>query len=331
MKTRSFKVCGQIFEPGDRGIVQLEVGHLYDFTEMNIPVEVIRGVEDGPILFLSGAIHGDEINGVEIIRRIVKKLNVKKLNGTVLAVPVVNIFGFNTRSRYLPDRRDLNRAFPGNSKGSLAAQMAKKFMTEIVKKSTHGIDFHTGAIHRFNIPQIRACLDEPKTKSLAKAFNPKVVIHSKLRDGSLREAARKANIPILLFEGGEALRFDEMVIKAGVEGTLSVMRNLNMIDKKKSPDEICESVFVKDSTWVRAPSGGSMRSMKKAGDFVDKGEVLAYVLDLFGKVKIEVISPEKGVIIGRSRLPLINKGDALFHIATSKVLKSANRETFDFL
>jgi predicted deacylase len=330
MAKRAVKFCGEYFQPGDRAVVQVEVGHLYDFTEMNIPVEVIRGVEDGPVLFLSGAIHGDEINGVEIIRRVVKKLNAKKLKGTVLAVPVVNVFGFNTRSRYLPDRRDLNRSFPGNSKGSLAAQMAKKFMTEIVKKSTHGIDFHTGAIHRFNIPQIRAYLEDPKTKSLAKAFNPKVVIDSKLRDGSLREAARKANIPILLFEGGEALRFDEPVIKAGVEGTLSVMRNLGMIEKKKATPEVCDSVFVKDSMWVRAPSGGSMRSLKRAGDFVEEGEVLAVVLDLFGKVKIEVISPEKGVIIGRTRLPLINRGDALFHIATSKVLKNAPREFIDF-
>lgn len=323
-------ICGKNFNPGERDIVQVDVGKLYDFTEMNIPVEVVRGTESGPVLFLSGAIHGDEINGVEIIRRVLGKINPKKLKGTVLAVPVVNVFGFNTRSRYLPDRRDLNRSFPGRANGSLAAQMAKKFMTEIVKKSTHGIDFHTGAIHRFNIPQIRACVDDPKTKALAKAFNPKVVINSSLRDGSLREASRKADIPILLFEGGEALRFDESVIRAGVDGTLSVMKYLKMLPSSKTQKEVCNSVFVKDSVWVRSPSGGSIRSLKKAGDFVVKGEVLGLVLDLFGKVKIEITSPEKGVIIGRARLPLVNKGDALFHIATSKALKSAGREYVDF-
>jgi predicted deacylase len=330
VRAKNLKICGRTFKPGERDIVQVQVGNLYDFTEMNIPVEVIRGVTDGPTLFLSGAIHGDEINGVEIIRRILRKINPKKLRGSLLAVPVVNVFGFNTRSRYLPDRRDLNRAFPGNSKGSLAAQIAKKFMTEIVKKSTHGIDFHTGAIHRFNIPQIRAWIDDPKTKNLARAFNTKVVIHSQLRDGSLREAARKANIPILVFEGGEALRFDESVIKAGVEGTLSVMQNLGMIERKTHHSLPRTSLFVRDSLWVRAPSGGSMRTLKKAGDFVEQGEVLAHVLDLFGKIRIEVVSPVRGVIIGRNRLPLINRGDALYHIATSKVIKKTNQEFLDF-
>lgn len=315
-------VAGKKFGFGDRGFVSIDVGNLYDFSSVNIPVEVIRGEKDGPVLFLSGAIHGDEINGVEIIRRVTDRITLKNLRGTVLAIPVVNIFGFNSRSRYLPDRRDLNRSFPGNARGSLAAQMAKKFMKEVVSKATHGIDFHTGAIHRYNIPQIRACVDEPKTRAMARAFNTKVIINSSLRDGSLREAARKKKIPMLLFEGGEALRFDESVIRAGVKGTLSVMQYLNMIPREGKQKVACESTFVKDSYWVRAPNGGSMRMSKKAGDEVDKGELLGVVSDLFGDERIEVRAREKGIIVGRTRLPLVNRGDALFHIATLKKLPS---------
>jgi predicted deacylase len=329
--TKNLVVCGTRFFPGDRKIVQVDVGKLYDFTEMNIPVEVVCGAKDGPVLFLSGALHGDEINGVEIIRRVLRRLSTKKMKGTVLAVPVVNVFGFNTRSRYLPDRRDLNRSFPGNARGSLAAQMAKKFMKEIVKKSTHGIDFHTGAIHRFNIPQIRASTDDPRTKAMAKAFNPPVIINSSLRDGSLREAARKAKIPTLLFEGGEALRFDETVIRSGVKGTFAVMRHLGMLEPQARPTGSHDSVLVKDSFWVRAPSGGSMRVLKRAGEAVEKDEVIALILDLFGKVKIEVLAPEKGIIIGQNRLPLVNKGDALFHVATSRVHHQGVREIVDFV
>ena len=318
---KPFKINGQPFARGETGMVFVEIGHLYDFTEMNIPVEVIRGVNDGPILFLSGAIHGDEINGVEIIRQVTEKIDPKKLSGTVLAVPVVNVFGFNSRSRYLPDRRDLNRSFPGTPNGSLASQMARTFMREIVLKSTHGIDFHTGAIHRFNAPQIRACLEDDATKKMARAFNAEAMINSALRDGSLREAARKRGIPMLLFEGGEALRFDEKVIQVGVRGTLSVMRHLGMLSPKKPKVEVKKSVMVDQSFWVRAPHGGSMRAIKKTGDLVEEGETLALILDLFGKARLEVTSPSRGIVIGRTRLPLINKGDALFHVATSKRLR----------
>ncbi len=319
------KICGEKFLPGERRVVQVDVGRLYDFTEMNIPVEVIRGTRPGPILFLSGAIHGDEINGVEIIRQVIKRIQIGKLSGTILAVPVVNVFGFNARSRYLPDRRDLNRSFPGNSKGSLASQMARIFMKEVVLKSTHGIDFHTGAIHRYNIPQIRALLENNKTKNMARAFGAPVVLNSSIRDGSLREAAQKKNIPILLFEGGEALRFDDTVIKAGVRGCFNVMESIGMLAKKKKKKKQ-DVVIAKDSYWVRSTHGGSLSVVRRAGDRVAKDEVLGVVQDLFGRVQIEIRAEEPGIIIGRNRLPLINKGDALFHIATFKASRSSNRK-----
>ncbi|MFZ8934673.1 MAG: succinylglutamate desuccinylase/aspartoacylase family protein, partial [Bacteriovoracaceae bacterium] len=226
---------------GQRKKVLVESAALYDYTKLNIPIEVVRGNSKGPVLFISAAIHGDEINGTEIIRRILKRVKIKNLCGTLIAIPVVNVFGFNNKSRYLPDRRDLNRSFPGNSKGSLAGRLAKIFMTEVVSNCSHGIDLHTGSIHRTNLPQIRACLDDENTKILAEGFGVPVIINSKLRDGSLREAARKKNVSMLLFEGGQALRFEENIIRVGLRGCFSVMKSIGMIKSKpsfkKKPEE----------------------------------------------------------------------------------------------
>ena len=182
-------IGGTTIKRGERKRVYIDVAKLYDFTDMNIPIEVIRGKEDGPVMFISGAIHGDEINGVEIVRQILSKKALNKLKGTLIAVPIVNVFGFNTKSRYLPDRRDLNRNFPGSPKGSLTGQLAHIFMKEIIEKCTHGIDFHCAASHRINLPQIRACLSDPKVKEMAEAFDVPVIMDADLRKGSLREAA----------------------------------------------------------------------------------------------------------------------------------------------
>ncbi len=319
--TRTFKIGRERIARGERKKFQLEVAALYDYTALNIPIEVIRGKEDGPVMFISAAIHGDEINGVEILKRLLQKPVLNKIKGTLIAIPVVNIFGFNHKSRYLPDRRDLNRSFPGNAKGSLASRLAHIFMKEIVSKCTHGIDLHTGALHRTNLPQIRAFLDDPETDELAKGFGVPVVINSKLRDGSLREAARQKKVRTLLFEGGEALRFDEDVIKAGLKGCLSVMRNIGMLPKLKSMKAPTRSpkVFVADQTfWVRASHSGSFRGIKKVGDWVKADEKLAVISDLFGCEPYEVKSDYEGIIIGMSTIPLVNKGDAMFHIAAFK-------------
>jgi predicted deacylase len=204
--------------------IQLEAAALYDYTKMTIPVEVIRGKLPGPILFISAAIHGDEINGIEVVRRILKKKIFKNLKGTLILIPIVNVYGFNHKSRYLPDRRDLNRSFPGKKEGSLASHLAYIFLKEVVSKCTHGIDLHTGSNHRTNLPHIRASLDDTETKELAQAFGVPVIVNSKLRDGSLREAARKKNVKMLLFEGGQSFRFEEQVVNTALKGCLSVMR-----------------------------------------------------------------------------------------------------------
>lgn len=301
---------------GERKRIQLEAAGLYDYTQLSMPVEVIRGKEKGPILFISAAIHGDEINGVEVIRQILKSSRLKKLKGTLIAIPVVNVFGFNHKSRYLPDRRDLNRSFPGNKGGSLARRIAHIFMQEIVSHCTHGIDLHTAGLNRTNLPHVRACIDDPATHELAKSFGVPVIINSKTRDGSLREAARKKKKTILLFEGGQALRFEENVIKIGIKGCFSVMRSIGMLSSIKSDQQRKKDAYTAQSShWIRAPRSGAFRAKKKVGDKIEKGDLLAVIANPFGREEEDVISHEEGVLIGSALLPLVNQGDAMFHIA----------------
>ncbi len=310
-----FSIGGQKIEPGERRLISLSVSKLYDFTEVNLPIEVIHGKKSGPVLFISSAIHGDEINGIEIIRRLLKHKPLNRLCGTLITIPVVNIFGFNNLSRYLPDRRDLNRSFPGSSKGSLAAQLAHLFTTEILEKCTHGIDLHTGALHRSNLPQIRGCVDDRDTSRLAFQFGVPVIINANSRDGSLRAEARKKNIPILLYEGGEALRYDEQVIRMGVNGIKSVMQTIGMLPSKTQRKRK-EAFISRKTVWVRAPGSGILTPDKHLGARVEAKETLGFIRDPFGKHEVPVPARDAGIIIGMAQLPLVNKGDALFHIAT---------------
>lgn len=316
MANKPLRINGSTFAAGTRTTVELPVGRLYTHAPMTMPVHVIRGKQTGPRLFISAAIHGDEINGVEIIRRLLKLPALKRLKGTIIAVPIVNIHGLINHSRYLPDRRDLNRSFPGTEKGSIAARLAHLFMQEIVSQSTHGIDLHTGAIHRDNLPQIRANLDDEETEKLARAFNVPVIISSNLRDGSLREAAAEYGIPMLLYEAGEALRFDEISIRAGVKGIVNVMRTLGMLaPSRRKSKKNSDPVVARSSSWVRAPDSGIFRSMISLGSRVKKDTLLGIVADPFGETETSVTSAYNGIVIGRTNLPLINEGDALFHIA----------------
>lgn len=315
-----FKISGQSIPKGSRKRLEVKVGTLFDRTTMAIPVEVVRGKKEGPVLFVSAAVHGDEINGVEIVKRVLKKKRIGpfSLRGTLIAVPIVNVYGFVNNSRYLPDRRDLNRSFPGSSNGSLAGQVAHAFLNEVIAHCTHGIDLHTGAIHRTNLPQIRACLDNEETKMLAQAFGVPVVMNSSIRDGSLRQEAADKGIPMLLFEGGEALRYEEKVIKSGVEGVLAVMEKIGMLNPTRSKRVAkAKEVFVaKSSHWVRAPHSGSLVAKKTCGDRIEKGDILGYLSDPFGREEVEVKASKTGIIIGMTMLPLVNNGDALFHVAT---------------
>lgn len=330
---RELLVGGVSIAPGKSKQIEIPVAKLFDYTEMTIPVEVIRGKEDGPTLFVSAAIHGDEINGVETIKRLLARKKVlAKIKGTLIAVPIVNVFGFNRNIRYLPDRRDLNRCFPGSDLGSLAGQLAHIFMREVVTKCTHGIDLHTAAIHRYNLPQIRACLNDPETERLAMAFGVPVVIDSNIRDGSLRQAAADNGIPMLLFEGGEALRYDEKVINSSLRGILSVMQAIGMIAGRgvSLSQQKREAFIAKSSYWVRAPHSGSLRVSQRIGGRVKKNELLGILSDPFGGGRVEVRAKSTGIIIGMVTLPLVSSGDALFHIATFEDAKEVEDRVEEF-
>ena len=306
-------IGGEDILPGERRNIDIPVAPTYTHDTLSISVQVIRGKLPGPTLFVCAAIHGDEINGVEIIRRLLKNPMLDKLKGTLIAIPIVNIYGFQHRTRYLPDGRDLNRSFPGSARGSLTGRLADVFMKEIVANSTHGIDLHTGARHRSNFPQIRADLDDPATLDITEAFGAPLAINAKVRDGSLRQVASEQGVPVILYESCEALRFDEIYIRAGEIGVTNVMRHLGMLRKRRTrnkPPIICQS-----TQWVRAPESGVLRVLVPLGAEVLRGQTIGIIADPLGTREVDVVAEQAGIIIGRTNLPLVYEGDALFHVA----------------
>lgn len=325
MQTEKFEITGIEIKKGENVRLSIELPDLYH-VPAQLPIRVIRGKQDGPVVFISAAIHGDELNGIEIIRRL-NKLNIlKKLKGTLILIPMVNIYGVVNLSRYLPDRRDLNRSFPGSSKGSLAGRVAKIFFDEIVKKCDFGIDLHTASIHKSNLPQIRTNIENEYIFNLAKAFEAPVVLHSELRDGSLRAVAQENGIPILLYEAGEALRFDEKSIRIGVKGIVNVLRATQMLPNKPANKKYKQPIIAKNSKWIRAVESGMLRTVKGLGETVLKDETIAYIDEPFDENTHAITAPFDGIIIGRSEIPLIQEGDAIFHIANFKNIEMANEK-----
>ncbi len=314
MTNQTLEIAGVAIAPGQRQRLEIPVAQLPTRTTISLPVVVINGQFSGPRLWLSAAIHGDEINGVEIIRQILGKIKTKYLYGAIIAVPVVNVFGFIEQSRYLPDRRDLNRSFPGSPQGSLASRLAHLFMTEIVNHSTHGIDLHTAAQPRINLPQIRANLLDTETYRCAQAFGAPLMIHATTRDGSLRQAASKRGIPALLYEAGEACRFDPEGIEIGVKGILRVMDLLEMYAHGLA-DTPSTSLEINKTKWIRASRSGLLHLEVKLGDKIAKKQPLAIITDAFGETKAKIRSPDHGVVIGQVQNPLVNQGDAIVHLA----------------
>jgi uncharacterized protein len=314
----AFEFGGRMIAAGARETVNLEVSTLANAAPMTLPVHVVHGSSNGPVMFLSGVVHGDEIQGLEIVRRVLAHKSLENLRGTLLAVPIVNGFGFLNHSRYMPDRRDLNRSFPGSDHGSLASLLADLFFREIVKRSDYGIDLHTAALHRTNLPQVRIAPADAELLKLAEAFSPPVILTSKLRDGSLRQSAKDSGIKVLLYEGGEALRFDEVAIEAGVKGCLRVMKHVGMIDAAPVVPAHFTIANSSSSAWVRAPEGGILHSVRRVGDKVGLKEPIGIITDPLGSVNVPVFAEDDGIIIGRTNLPIVNRGDALFHVARIK-------------
>lgn len=315
MNNHTITIGDTTVKPGQRATIDLPVGQLYTHEVVNMPVYVINGRKPGPVLFVSAAIHGDELNGIEIVRRLVNLPALKKLSGALMAIPIVNVLGTFQKSRYLPDRRDLNRSFPGTERGSLASRLANTFLTEIVCQATHGIDLHTAAVHRENFPQVRGDLDDTETAHIARAFNAPVLLNSALLEGSLRSSAAKNKIPVIVYESGEALRFDEVAIRTGVEGVLNVMRALEMLPPSKRRRKAMKPLVASESTWLRASGSGVLRAHVPLGGLVEKDQLMGVIADPLGENELEIRAPFDGFIIGRSNLPLMHEGEAVFHLA----------------
>lgn len=311
----AFSIAGQSIAPGTQADIGFPITTMATGTASSLAVRVIHGARPGPAVFVSAAIHGDEIIGTAIIQRLAQSLRPEALAGTVLLVPVANIFGFITHSRYLPDRRDLNRSFPGSAGGSLAGQLAHIFYREVVGRCSLGIDIHSAAIHRYNLPQIRIAAGNRKLVELAMAFGAPVIIESPLRDGSLRDLAQKKGVDMLLMETGEALRFDRLSIETGASGVCRVLAHLGIIEADDGLSAVGIPARANRSVWVRSPRGGVTHRVRKSGDPVRKGDLLARVAGLFGEDAQDMVSPLDGIIIGHATLPVVHQGDALFHIA----------------
>ncbi len=317
MKQTGLQIGNVTVSPGQHQQIDLPVARLPTQTMLSLPITVMNGTQSGPSLWLSAAIHGDEINGVDIIRQVLAQVNPETLQGRLLAVPIVNVFGFIEQSRYLPDRRDLNRSFPGSARGSLAGRLAHLFMKEVVSHCTHGIDLHTASNHRTNWPQIRANLEDPETYRCAKAFNAPLMLQANTRDGSLRHAAAQQGISVLLYEAGEALRFEPHAIQVGVTGILQVMTRLGMLPEQPNPviPKPDQSLELKESRWVRASRSGILHKHVELGQHVTKKQYIGFISDTLGQTSIKVYAPYAGVVIGYTQNPLVNQGDGIFHIA----------------
>ena len=314
LRNEPITIGGVTVAAASRRNLELPVARLPTDTSLSLPVAVVNGRSPGPNLWLSAVIHGDELNGVEIIRQLLNLLRPRELAGTVIAVPIVNVFGFVNENRNLPDRRDLNRSFPGSPRGSLAGQLAYLFMKQVVAQCDYGIDFHTGSDHRTNLPQLRVDLSDPKVERLATAFGAPATVDAAFRDGSLRHACSKRGIPLLVFEGGEAHRFNESAVRAGVEGTLRVLAELGMregpVPKAEKP-----TVVVRHSKWERARRSGIARIDVFPGQPVQRGDVLGVIADALGERQTLVRATRTGIVLGYTRNPLASQGDALVHIA----------------
>lgn len=326
MANEPFKFAGEVIQSGTKKVVLFPAPNINIQAKIDIPVHVFHGKHPGPKLFLLAGIHGDELNGIEIIRRVHEHITLKNLSGTLITMPVVNIHGVTLQTRYFADRRDLNRSFPGKKTGTLAARLAYGLMHHVVRHCDYGIDLHTGAINHINMPQLRVDFTVPGSKEFARSFGAPVILNSKQRDGSLREAASRIGIPVIVYEGGEALRLNELCIRGGVHGVLNVMQHLNMLEVKTRLARPTKSVITETSRWLRAPASGLV---EPAGDFfsraVKKGQVIARIHDPFLiNPSIDAIAPFDGIVIGQAMRAMATEGDALYHIASFKKLAGAH-------
>jgi uncharacterized protein len=310
------EINGMKIRRGDDKLIEISISRLPTYTDINLPVRVIRAEKPGPVLLLSGGLHGDEINGIEIVRRMLARKLIIPEKGTVIAIPLMNVYGFIQNVRGVPDGKDINRSFPGVKGGSLAKLVAFTIMKELIPQIDYGIDFHTGGASRSNYPQIRCSFNIDKNMELAKAFAPPVILHSPLIDKTFRKAAYKKGKHILVYETGESLRLDENGIVEGINGTLRLMKYLGM--KSEAPEPGKTETYNK-SGWVRARMAGLFQHKVSLGDHIKKRQTLGIITDPFGNEHFRIVGTQDGRVIGINNNPVIHKGDAIFHIARNQV------------
>jgi len=302
----------QEVEPGQNKTVILNSYELHTKTKLEIPVHVFRSKQKGPTLLLSAGMHGEETNGIEIVRKIISRSEVEELLcGTLIAIPVINVISFLYGSRDLPDGRDLNRCFPGSKKGSIGSRIAHDLMKHILPIIDFGVDFHTGGAKINNFPQLRCVFNFPENVMLAERFSAPLIIDSTYRDGTFRKEAAKKNKPILVYEGGESMRFDYQAINEGVNGCLRLMTSYGMINFDVPPNP---SVKINSGTWIRANSSGLFHMNIPNGTHVKQGDLLGVIFSPFGETEEKILSPVAGYIVGINNQPVVNQGDALIHI-----------------
>ena len=310
-------ILGEDIAAGESREINFHVAKLHTRTRVEVPVIINRSKSPGPVVLFVAGIHGDEVNGVEIVRQLISKGINKPKKGTIICIPVLNIFGFLNKSRELPDGRDLNRVFPGSKSGSLASQVAHKLMAEIIPQVDFIVDHHTGGAGRFNAPQIRIDKLSPKLKKWAKAYGAPFVVYSKKIPKSLRSACGKINTPILLYEGGKSYHIDRLVTNSGVNGAKRILNHMGMLSSKfKVSTPKKGIIFIVESKWVRAKASGLFRPSIKLSEKVEKGTMLGYITDAYGKFNQSVKADSEGYIININEAPIVYKGDALFRIST---------------
>lgn len=316
MSQKDITILGETIKPGEGKTINMEIARLHTMTKLKIPIIVERSKIDGPVVLFSAGLHGDEINGTEIVRQIITRNINKPKTGTIICMPVVNIFGFINKSREFPDGRDLNRVFPGSRMGSLASRFAYHLLKEIVPHIEYAVDFHAGGASRFNAPQIRIVPNNQELKDLSDVFNAPFTLYSKNIAGSFRNACGKLGVKMLLFEGGKSLDLNSEITEEGVQGAKRLLNELGMLNPKKSAHTAAAPTkYILTSAWVRARNSGLFQNQIKAGQYVTKGEVIAHITDPFGKFEKKVRSPHSGYIINSNDAPIVYQGDAIFHIS----------------
>lgn len=309
---RIISINKQVVKAGTSTTINLNIAKLPSGTKIDLPIYVFRSAEAGPVVLLSGGLHGDEVNGIEIVRRMVNSDSLKHLQkGSVIAIPIMNIYGFLNFSREVPDGKDINRNFPGSRNGSLASRVAYNLTHKILREIDFGLDFHTGGASRFNYPQIRYAPKDTRGKEIAEAFNAPISLESPFIEKTLRKEAFKMEKSIVVYEGGESSRFDEHVIEHGVRGARRVLKHFGMISRAPHEEE---NIHCKSSSWIRAKNSGMFTALISSGERVNKNQIIGKITDPFGEFETKVKSGFSGIVIGHNNMPVVNQGDALFHV-----------------